>query len=62
MLNQKDCPHNELMESFIDKNADTNKLEVKFYRCVDCGKSIDANKITTIPPSKSSRRIFAIQD
>jgi hypothetical protein len=62
MIKKNKCPHNELMESFLEKDKYTGELIVKFYRCVDCGDNVSANKVTTIPPSKGLRRIFAIND
>lgn len=62
MLDPKKCPHSDLMESFRDQDKDTGEWVVIYYRCVDCGKQIDAKNVNTVPPSKSYKRVFAIQD
>jgi hypothetical protein len=62
MSKKNNCSHNELMESFLEKDKHTGELTIRFYRCVDCGENVDARNVTTIPPSKGLRRIFAIND
>lgn len=62
MRNPKNCPHSELMENVIERDKNTGYLTIQSYRCVDCGKGMDAKNVTTVPPSKGHRRVFAIND
>lgn len=64
MLTPTQCAHTELMPTLFDKDPITGTLKIECYRCVDCGKEIDANKtkITLFPPSKEYRRRFALTE